>query len=231
MVAAIHQPQYLPWLPYCDKAASCDVFVYLDNVQFQRRGVQNRNQIKTDKGPLWLTVPVHADRTHTIREVRIADHPWRNEHIRSIELNYARAPYIGLFRSGLRPILEREWEYLVDVNIAVTEWLFAQLGIGCRLVRASELEVAGKKGDLIISICKAVGASGYLSGPGARTYQDPDEFKRQGIELTYQAYRSPSYPQCHQAAGFAADLSALDLVLNTGPGARDVMVAGKEIAV
>ena len=50
-VVAIHQPHYLPWLPYLDKADSCDIFVYLDNVQFQKRGFQNRRQSRTPLAP------------------------------------------------------------------------------------------------------------------------------------------------------------------------------------
>ena len=46
-VVAIHQPQYLPWQPYFAKALASDLFVYLDTVQFQKNGVQNRNQVKT----------------------------------------------------------------------------------------------------------------------------------------------------------------------------------------
>src|SRR2546430_15000555 len=57
---AIHQPQYLPWLGYLAKWAAADVFVFLDIVQYEKNGWQNRNRIKTAAGPRWLTVPVHA---------------------------------------------------------------------------------------------------------------------------------------------------------------------------
>src|SRR5580765_832935 len=101
MIVAIHQPQYLPWLPYCDKVDSCDLFVYLDNVQYQKNGLQNRNQIKTATGPAWLTVPVHATLSKTIAETGIADLRWKNKHERSIEMNYARAPYLDCFLGEL----------------------------------------------------------------------------------------------------------------------------------
>ena len=56
--AAIHQPQYLPYLGFFHKVAQSDVFVVMDDAQFQRRGVQHRNRIKTSAGEQWLTVPV-----------------------------------------------------------------------------------------------------------------------------------------------------------------------------
>src|SRR5919199_1238191 len=55
MRVAIHQPQYLPWLGYLAKRAAADVFIYLDTVQYEKNGWQNRNRIKTKDGPRWLT--------------------------------------------------------------------------------------------------------------------------------------------------------------------------------
>ncbi|HEY4759990.1 MAG TPA: WbqC family protein [Thermoguttaceae bacterium] len=225
-VVAIHQPQYLPWVPYCAKAALCDVFVYLDTVQFQKNGVQNRNQIKTPQGAQWLTVPVNASLQCSIREICVADQRWQKKHIQSIQQNYTRAPLVEWFMQDLRPILEKEWKYLADLNIAVTEWLFSRLGIACKRLRASELNAAGSKDDLVISICREVGATAYLSGQGAKIYQDDNKFKEQGIDLRYQIYQNQEYPQCHSAIGFCKDLSALDLILNTGRQARDFMLAG-----
>lgn len=229
MIVGIHQPHYLPWLPYCDKVDQCDLFVYLDTVQFQKNGLQNRNQVKSASGPAWLTVPVHASLTTSIADTEIADQRWGIKHIRTIEMNYARAPWIDLFRGGLKPVLEQEWHSLPDLNIAIMEWLCASLQIKTQCVRASQLNVAGKAQELVINICKAVGADVYLSGKGASSYQDEKIFRDNGIELCYLDYHNRSYPQCHPAVGFVPDLSALDLVLNTGSEARSIMLAGRVI--
>jgi hypothetical protein len=227
---AIHQPQYLPWLPYCDKADSCDIFVYLDNVQFMRRGVQNRNQIKTPNGPAWLTVPVSAARDDKIRHVRIArDRDWQKDHVLTIEHNYARAAAYERLNNGFKPlILDHPWDNLADLNVAVTDWMFAQLGIVCQRLRASDLNVSGSKDELILAICKAVGATAYLSGQGAKAYQDEAKFRQHGVELRYQHYHSQPYRQCFPETGFVPDLSALDLILNVGDEARAVMLAGRQ---
>ena len=226
-VVAIHQPHYLPWLPYLDKADSCDIFVYLDNVQFQKRGFQNRNSIKNSLGPMWLTVPATARRTTRIDEVTIAGTDWKKRHVRSIREGYSAAPYLSFFENALCPILQNEWELLSDLNIATCEWMLGVLQIESRRVRASHLDVQGRKSDLIIDICKALGADVYLSGPGARVYQDPQNFARNGIQLLYHGYSAKSYPQCHKKLGFVKDLSALDLILNLGPSSRKVMLDGR----
>jgi WbqC-like protein family len=230
VIVAIHQPQYLPWTPYCEKADSCDVFVYLDNVQFQKNGLQNRNQIKSATGPTWLTVPVHATLDKTIRETRIVDAHWKRKHMSSIAMNYARAPHLEWFSKYLKPILESDWELLSELNIAVTELLFNQLNIPCKRIRASELNVSGAADDLVVNICESVGAKVYVSGQGARGYQDQEKFHQRGIELLYQEYHNPAYPQCHAKVGFIPNLSVLDLILNTGANAREIMLSGRKPA-
>ena len=226
MIVAIHQPQYLPWVPYFDKADQADVFIYLDNVQFARRGVQHRNQIKTAQGAHWLSVPVNARRETLIQDVTLADNPWRESHIRTTQLNYARAPHRALL-DELHPLIEQPRDRLVELNIAVTEWFFEKLGVGCRRLRASELGVTGTKEDLMIALTKAAGGTIYLSGPGAAAYQSAQNFANASVELRYQSYSNRSYSQCFPEIGFVADLSALDLLLNTGPSARDILLAGR----
>jgi hypothetical protein len=79
------QPGYLPWLGFFDQMRRCDIFVYYDDVQFDKNGWRNRNRIKTAQGPLWLTVPVRqAGRAgQRIDEVEIeCDHPWGAKHLR-----------------------------------------------------------------------------------------------------------------------------------------------------
>ena len=227
-VVAIHQPQYLPWVPYLDKADQADVFVYLDNVRYDPRGVQNRNQIKTPQGAMWLTVPVAGGRDQLIGDLVIAEAGWQPKHVRSIALNYAKAPHVAQFGDGLRPILQRSWTRLAELNIAVTEWMFEMMGIRCKRFRASELSVAGEKEDRIISICKAVGGTAYLSGAGAAAYQSEESFRANGLELRYQQYAAGEYSQCWPKAGFVPGLSALDLILNAGADARKIMLEGRQ---
>src|SRR5262245_43698877 len=110
----------------------------------------------------------------------------------------------------------------------MTEWMFGVLGVRCRRVRASQLAVTGAKEDLIVSICKATGATEYLSGTGAAPYQSEASFRAHGLALRYQAYHAPEYPQCWPQLGFVPELSALDLILNTGPEARSIMLKGRQ---
>ena len=58
MILAAHQPSYLPWLGYLDKMLRADVFVVMDDLQYEAQNFQNRNRLKLNTGPAWVTVPV-----------------------------------------------------------------------------------------------------------------------------------------------------------------------------
>src|SRR2546423_5574029 len=139
---AIHQPHYLPWLGYLAKRAAADVFVFLDTVQYEKNGWQNRNRIKTAAGPRWLTVPVHARLGTPIETVEVdAAQPWRERHLRAIEDAYARARYLGRHRDALGRLYATSWERLAPLAVASAEWLAGAVGISTPARLASTLEV------------------------------------------------------------------------------------------
>ena len=54
----IRQPGYLPNIGFFKKIQSSDIFVFLDDVQFSKDSFDNRNQIKSNSGTEWITVPL-----------------------------------------------------------------------------------------------------------------------------------------------------------------------------
>src|SRR5438034_6667396 len=94
MLVSIHQPHYLPWLRYFDKIARSDLFMVLDDVQYEKNGFQNRNKIKTAQGWTYLTVPVQKPTQRSIREIEIDKQSgWCEKHQRALEMSYRKAPY------------------------------------------------------------------------------------------------------------------------------------------
>jgi hypothetical protein len=223
---AIHQPQYLPWLPYMAKIVQCDVFVLLDDVQYQKNGMQNRNQIKTAQGPGWLTVPVHADLDASIAQTALAHQPWAAKHLRTIAQSYARARGTADLTAELEPVLTQEWGSLADLNEAVLRILLRAFAVDVPVVRSSTLAAAGQKQDRVLAICTELGATTYLSGRGAAVYQEPAAFEALGISLEYQNYRAPEYAQCHMGMGFVPHMSSVDLALNHPADAASILRNG-----
>ena len=124
MIAAIHQPQYMPWLGYMNKIAGSDVFVLLDTVQYKKNEWQNRNRIKTATGFQWITTPVCYHYPEKIMEVKINNMVrWRAKHSASLVTNYNKAPYFQTYADFFKEIFSKKWELLVDLNIHIIEFL------------------------------------------------------------------------------------------------------------
>ena len=222
------QPGYLPWLGYFDQVDRADIFVHYDDVQFDKQGWRNRNRIKTPQGPQWLTVPVlHRHKSsQPICEVEIDDRvPWARKHLQAIEQNYAGAPFLEPTLAELAEVLERPWQLLAELDIALSELLCRRLGVAAQFHRASSLGLAGERSERLIAMCRHFGAEGYLSGDAARDYLDLDGFARAGVAVEWQDYRHPSYSQLHGA--FESHLSILDLLLNEGPGSLEILRSGR----
>ena len=226
IAVAIHQPHYLPWLGYLAKWAAADVFVFLDTVQYEKNGWQNRNRIKTGAGPRWLTVPVHARLGTPIAEVTVdARQPWAARHRRAIEEAYAGAPYLARHREALDGLYASPWERLAPLALASAEWLGRAAGVATPARLASTLGVtAADPTERLIGLCRAVGADTYLAGRDGARYMDAGRFEAAGIHVLYQAYAHPKYAQLH--GEFAPNLSALDLLLTHGDDALAILRAG-----
>jgi hypothetical protein len=219
MICAIHQPQYLPWLGYFDKMARADVFVLLDDVQFKKNEWQNRNRIRDMQGWQWITVPVLHDHGQLINQVKLNPSvDWRGRHVRAIELNYKKAPFFSVYWPRLKPIYEKEWATLGELNIASIRLLVELLGITTRIVVSSDLAVSSQKTQRLIDICRAVECDRYLAGAGCADYMDFDLIKTSGLSVDVQAYTHPVYPQigAKTPEEFYPYMSTLDLLMNVG---------------
>jgi hypothetical protein len=127
----------------------------------------------------------------------------------------------------LRAIFDCEWQRLVDLNEHTLGFLRDALDIRTPLVKSSELDVRGAKSELILEICRALGADCFLGGMGgSRGYLDADAFRRAGIRVQWQDFRSPAYPQ-RRDGPFVAGLSSADLLLNCGPLGRHLFIGAR----
>lgn len=224
MLCGIHQLHYLPWLRYFDKIARADVFIVLDNIQYNKNGWQNRNKIKCANGPLLLTVPVHAPLGCTLDEVTIDNtQSWRKKHWAAIQQNYQRAPYFSNHEAFLYDVYLRDWRTLNELNRHMLEHYVSALGIQTRVVYSSDLDVPGIATERLINLMHAVAADTYYSGAYALDqYLDASQLETSGIALRLQEWRAPVYPQFHGA--FVSDLSIIDLLMHCGPASLDVIM-------
>ena len=215
-VVAIHQPEYLPWLGFFKKMMNVELFVFLDDVQFRKKGWQNRNRIRINDGTTLLSIPVHTHSYPKINEVTIDNEKnWSIRHKKSILYNYARAPYFDEIKDFVESIFEKKFQYLVDLNTEIIKFIMNELEIKSKIVFSSELEISKKGSDRVLDICKAVGADHYITGTfWAESNLRVEEFKKSNIDVEFQKFQHPIYKQIH--GEFIPEMSIIDLLFNEG---------------
>jgi len=216
---AILQSSYIPWKGYFDIIHDVDEFVFLDDVQYTKRDWRTRNRIKTEHGVAWLTIPVGGHRDRKICDVELPA-SWAAEHWRRIEASYSRAPHFDDYRSLLEDVyVRRKWRLLSELNQFLIRTIASDiLGIRAQFRESRELGASGRGQERILEIVERAGADGYVSGPSAKAYLEPERFAERGIELTWKSYDGyPEYPQLHPP--FAHDVTILDLLFHTGSAA------------
>ena len=225
MIAAIHQPQFIPWLGYFDKIDQSDVFIFLDNVQYKKNEYQNRNRIKTVDGWQWLTVPVLYKFPQKINEVRINNKiDWKKKHLHALITNYSRSKYFERYIGYFKELYSKEWEFISDINMEVTRQLAEFLGIKNKFLVASKLapELIGEEPtERLIELCRLSKSDTYLAGKDGAKYMDVEKFTKSGIKLTFQDFKHPVYNQLF--GKFEPNMSVIDLLFNHGEESLEII--------
>ena len=230
MILAAHQLHYLPWLGYLDKIDQSDVFVILDDVQFEKNGWQNRNRIRTPKGLQWLTIPVLHKFGQPLNETRIDSHQnWRQTHLKALTLNYRRSAFFKSYQGFVEEAYQRSWDYLAEINLHWLRFLVDAFGIQSpRPVRSSEVPLKGLKGtERLVAFCKFFKADTYLSGQGAKAYLDRGLFEKEGIRLIFQEFSPPRYEHLGTPSETTETVSSIDLLFNQGPRSPELLRKGR----
>ncbi|MEO7744042.1 MAG: WbqC family protein [Usitatibacter sp.] len=230
MLVAIHQPHYIPWLGYLDRMQQADLFVVLDHVQFERRNFQNRTTILLEGEGKLLTVPVvQVSQKETIMEKSVdnsetGSRQWGPNHFKTLKYAYRKAPYFALYAPRLQEILEARWDKLVDLDLAMLDFVRDVFGITTPLARSSAMKVEGARSELLLNICREMGpGTSFLGGlGGSRGYLNLEAFAEAGVGVQWQQFKHPSYEQCSGNA-FVPGLMSLDALFNCGPAARELL--------
>jgi WbqC-like protein family len=233
MIVAAHQPSYLPWLGYLDKMAKADVFVVMDDLQYEAQNFQNRNRIKRNDGAGWLTVPLEqGPQSERICDKRVQNHAnprehWQRKSWRAIEIHYGRTPFFARYADELREVYTRPWTRLLDVDMYVLDLARRWFGINRPVLLASSLGLSGARTERILDLCRKVGANVYLSGSGGSTdYLDVDMLRAGGVTAMWQRFDHPVHAQRYPALGFIPRLAFLDLLFNCGPESQSILQQG-----
>ncbi len=221
--AGIIQSSYVPWRGYFDFIDDVDLFIFHDDIQYTKGDWRNRNRIKTANGLKWMTVPVRYNETSQLICDTEIDYStdWRASHTNQFRGNYGMAPFCKDVIEFLKDAFDHRDATISRLNVRLVELICAYLGIKTPLVMSRDYGVSGAKTERLINLLEKAGATAYLSGPTAKGYLNEDLFREHGIGLEYKTYDYEPYPQLW--GGFEGEVTVLDLIANTGPGAREFL--------
>ena len=225
MIVSIHQPNYIPWLGYFYKIWASDVFVLLDNVQYNSQSFTKRVFVRkniTDADHSYISVPIiKHHRLTNINDLVICNrYNWREKHLNKIYNSYHKAPNFDLYFPQIKHSLLASNSQLLlsEINETMIFSVLDILGIQKNIVRSSDLPIKDvRKDDLTAAITLHLGGTAYLSGVGAKKYQHQETYDNQKIELIFSDLGSfmkthpPQYP-----VAFDSSFSILDALFYIG---------------
>lgn len=215
MIVSIHQPDYIPYIGYFYKIAQSDIFVFLDDAQFSNDNMHHWNRIKTPQGECRLKIPVDYKFGDNINQVRTKDElKWKEKHLKTIEMNYAKADEFKNIFPKFASILSEEHANLSEMNIEINKWICEGFGIKPKFMKTSEMDINTQREERVIDICLALQGKTYISGNGARAYQVDEHFSARGVTLKYTDYHPVEYKQLWKE--FLPNMSIIDYIFNCG---------------
>ena len=225
MIVSIHQPNYIPWIGFFNKILSSDVYVVFDDIQFPRgKDYANRNQIKTNNGKTWLTIPVIGKSDlKPWNQIGINKNGWIDKHLVIIESFYTKSPYFKEYYSEIKNIYLKDHNLLIDLTLDLIRHFIKIFDKKTKIILSSDIKTDLKGMDKILYILKYLQATKYISGDGdgSKRYIDENLFKENNIELIWQNYKHPTYNQ--QFGEFIPYMSILDLLFNEGPNSKNII--------
>lgn len=220
-IVAIHQPNFFPWLGYFDKIVRAEVFIFLDDVQYPKKGGTWSNRVKlliSDKAR-WITASIDRDYSGT-REIRemhfLSNNNWREKMIKSLEVNYRNHPHYSETMTVIEPLVMNNESNIAEYNIQTVTEIAKKLKLDTnKFERSSKYESESSSNQLLCELTMKAGGSTYMCGGGADGYQDERVFDSNNIKLEFQNFSEPEYPQ-YQSNESIYGLSIIDPVMNLG---------------
>lgn len=229
-IVSIHQPCYIPYLGVFYKIWQSDKFVYLDDAQYSNGYVFDWNRIKTPQGECRLKVPTARIFGQKLTEVVPKDFlNWKDKHLKTIKMNYKKAPFFNEVFSDFSDCILSEYGSLASLNMATMDLFMDKFGWKGQkeIYRSSDMNLDTRAEARVIEIVQIVGGDVYISGTGGKGYQDEEHFYQVGIDLEYSDFQPPVYRQ--QWGEFLPNMSVLDYCMNEGYEVDSLFKTIKEV--
>jgi hypothetical protein len=175
---------------------------YCEN--YQKRSFRNRYQIATSQGKMMLTVPLskgkHQQMPITDVTIYYGD-PWLAQHLNTIRSAYGKSPFFEYYYDEFAFILSTGFSHLVDLNMALHDWVVAKTKLKMTVNTTTEYHQAYDQT--------------YVDMRGAAK-------ESQNIELL------PYVQVWQEKFEFIDNLSILDLLFCEGPNTKNYLQSVKK---
>lgn len=225
MKLAISQPTFLPWVGYFSLIDYVDHFVFLDNVQFEKRSWQQRNYIILDKKEFLITVPVISKRKRfqNINEALILKENL-DSILKTIYYAYKKAKFFENYFFEIEKIFKTN-NRILNLNCDLIKYFIQQLGINTKIDYQSKIGINTKKEKLIFDICKKLKCKEYISTIGSKEYlHEYENIPNSNIKINYFTYDSDNH--LYNENYVTNKPSILDLLFNKGPQSLEIIRKG-----
>lgn len=202
MTSLLLSTAYLPSVAYIAILARHNTVVIEQKETFPKQTFRNRAVIATGNGKLMLNVPsVRPFGNHTLTEQIVISYnePWNIRHWRAIVSAYSAAPYFIYYCDELEQILLQRHNRLLDLNDAILNYLLQKFKISCH-ISYSKVFTPPTNNDLRYQLTN-----------------------KHSLIMNNSCY-FPNYTQVFDNLyGFQPNLSAIDLLFNLGPEAKNIL--------
>lgn len=177
------------------KQAKKIVFEVSDN--YQKQTLRTRQYIYGANGKLLLNIPIKHQKgvqkeRQTMASVEIDNSfPWRSNHIKSLQSAYRTSPYFEYYEDEFETLYTKNYEHLLEFNLACWKLLFELLDIKVEVEHTSVYKT---------------------------TFTNAEDLRHLSVAKRKPIVEVPSYIQVFESKfGHLANLSVLDLLFNEGP--------------
>ena len=215
----IHQPNFMPWLGYFRKISQSDKFIFLDSVKCSKNSYLNRNKFSTSKkfnDYFWLSCPLKKESYRKeISEVNV-DSKFITKHLKHLKMRHSKTEevdYLSHIIKTYQYFQKSDNFKIADLNVAIIKLTCEYLDIKTNFFLSSSTvhDYAKTKQLLVIDLIKSVDGNEYISGQGAKSYQDDDLFLKEGIKVVYYENRQNNLIKIKNES-----ISMIDLILHFG---------------
>lgn len=221
-IVVVMQPTFFPWLGYFDLIDQADVFIFYNDVQYERRSWQNRNRINCAHGEMFITLPVKKGnlKDSINSKIILLDDIWKKKFFKTLKSSYSKSPYFEEVIEWLENMLLMNFIFLDEFNITLIKSICQKIGIhDTTFVLSSDFQLkSNQRTEKLVELTEINNGNIYLSTIGSKDYLLSDgadkKFQQKGIQLLFHNYSPIVYNTLYKP--FRPYMSILDCLFNCG---------------